>query len=497
MDVRVVPVQLADLLAQPPRHRTRCPARPRRPPGRPRCAARRRTAAARTPPPRRQHVFDTASRLSSSLTAAVIATCAPLPPACPFYGTRRPRRRTSRSLATPPARLSRTPCHGRPPPARTGSCRGAPRPATGAAAARRPATRRTAQAVRRRHRVRVGDHRVDPQPGCVLAEYVQMLLRGEPSGLPRLRDEVQDHHRLAVVSDQRLVQLRHQQVRQHAGEPRARAEQTTSASSTASTAASHAFGSRSVGRGVQPDPLHLAGRGRDRDLAADPPHRPPGPRRGRPRPPRCPAARRTSAAPGPAAPSSRAASSSAATGSPRISISPASRGCRPRARRARRCRRTGAGTPSAHSGSPSPSPASAASAIRRSPGGSRPSSRRSRPDDPPSSATVTTAVTSVVSRRSAVSVACRPCPPPERDRLGSTLTRAPGRGARPSPPCRPRRRAAGRVPRRWRRCGACRRCSRRRASGTACPRAGSRRRSAAAARGSGRGTPRRPPGVST
>ena len=63
------------------------------------------------------------------------------------------------------------------------------------------------------------------------------------------------------------------------------------------------------------------------------------------------------------------------------------------------------------------SPARAARAIRRSPGGSRPSSRRSRPDEPPSSATVTTAVTwsatpRSASIRSADSVACRPWPPP-------------------------------------------------------------------------------------
>src|SRR5690348_1430277 len=58
------------------------------------------------------------------------------------------------------------------------------------------------------------------------------------------------------------------------------------------------------------------------------------------------------------------------------------------------------------------SPHSAASAMRRSPGGSTPYSRRSRPLEPPSSATVTIAVRSLVTRRSADSEACRPCPPP-------------------------------------------------------------------------------------
>ena len=56
----------------------------------------------------------------------------------------------------------------------------------------------------------------------------------------------------------------------------------------------------------------------------------------------------------------------------------------------------------------SSSPQSAASAIRRSPGGSTPNSRRSRPLDPPSSATVTIPVRSLVTRRSPDSDACKP-----------------------------------------------------------------------------------------
>jgi hypothetical protein len=47
----------------------------------------------------------------------------------------------------------------------------------------------------------------------------------------------------------------------------------------------------------------------------------------------------------------------------------------------------------------------AANAIRRSPGGTMSISERSRPEEPPSSATVTTAVTCGVSRRAADSVA--------------------------------------------------------------------------------------------
>src|SRR6478672_8924570 len=50
--------------------------------------------------------------------------------------------------------------------------------------------------------------------------------------------------------------------------------------------------------------------------------------------------------------------------------------------------------------------------MRRSPGGRTGSSWRIRPEEPPSSATVTTAVRSSVTWRSALSVACSPCPPP-------------------------------------------------------------------------------------
>src|SRR5215468_9742578 len=58
------------------------------------------------------------------------------------------------------------------------------------------------------------------------------------------------------------------------------------------------------------------------------------------------------------------------------------------------------------------SPHRAASAIRRSPGGSTPKSRRSTPLDPPSSATVTIAVSWRVTRRSADREANSPWPPP-------------------------------------------------------------------------------------
>ena len=160
-----------------------------------------------------------------------------------------------------------------------------------------------------------------------------------------------------------------------------------------------------------------------------------------------------------------------------------------------RRRRTGAGPPRLQVRPQSSSPHSAASAIRRSPGGSTPNSPRSRPLDPPSSATVTTAVSSSVPgaaperRGQAVAAA-------ERDdrRAGCELDGCP-RSLAPQVAVddagldavahEPR----GELPRPSPRCGACRPCSRRRPSRTACPRAGSRRRDQSrAARRTGRGS---------
>ena len=89
-------------------------------------------------------------------------------------------------------------------------------------------------------------------------------------------------------------------------------------------------------------------------------------------------------------------------------------GCPADARTGRRPRRCGAAGHRPIPGDPDRGPARAASAMRRSPGGNTRSSRRMRPDEPPSSATVTIAVKSVVTSRSADSEACRPCPPPAR-----------------------------------------------------------------------------------
>ena len=141
----------------------------------------------------------------------------------------------------------------------------------------------------------------------------------------------------------------------------------------------------------------------------------------------------------PLTPRIRPSSSSAATGSASTSLSPASI-------------RLPIGWPAsaplppnrcwmmvAHSRPCGLSDANAANAIRRSPGGTTSSSLRSRPDEPPSSATVTTAVTCGVSRRAADSVAYSPCPPPRATMR--ELIRGPDPGAAPapsvaSPPCR-------------------------------------------------------------
>src|SRR5712691_462999 len=70
--------------------------------------------------------------------------------------------------------------------------------------------------------------------------------------------------------------------------------------------------------------------------------------------------------------------------------------------------------------------------MRRSPGGSTPYSRRSRPLEPPSSATVTIAVRSRVTRRNADNDANRPCPPPRATTWRLTGRPRPAEGADPA-----------------------------------------------------------------
>ena len=103
---------------------------------------------------------------------------------------------------------------------------------------------------------------------------------------------------------------------------------------------------------------------------------------------------------------------------------------------------------------------------------------RSRPLEPPSSETLTTAVSWPVTCRSAGSDAARPCPPPSATTAAGPVGRVGcGRGGRLTSRCRRSRslgpgrggrrgldppRSRRRGPRPSRRCGACRRCSRRR-----------------------------------
>src|SRR5207247_5471430 len=68
--------------------------------------------------------------------------------------------------------------------------------------------------------------------------------------------------------------------------------------------------------------------------------------------------------------------------------------------------------------------ASDAIAIRRSPGARTPSHSRRTPDEPPSSATVTTAVTSPVICRTAERAADKPWPPPMQTIRGSGMRRS-------------------------------------------------------------------------
>ncbi len=175
----------------------------------------------------------------------------------------------------------------------------------------------------------------------------------------------------------------------------------------------------------------------------------------------------------PLSPSMRPSSSSAATGSARTSLSPASMrlpiGCPASAPLPpKRCWMM-----VAQSCPCGVSDANAASAIRRSPGGTTSSSPRSRPDEPPSSATVTTAVTCGVRRRAAERVAYSPCPPPRATMRA--LIRVPGPGATPAPTTGHHPAVATREPPRWPHCGACRPYSRWRRSCSACPPDGSRR----------------------
>ena len=239
------------------------------------------------------------------------------------------------------------------------------------------------------------------------------------------------------------AQLGHQQVRQHPGEPGARAEdQPRRRQRTAATACGQASGAsgRSHTRRTRP--------GVDATATCPRIRRTPGSARPQPGDLGLDVQRLAapSAAPGPAARAARRPRPAPPPGRPSISDQPGQQQvARPRARPARRCRRSGAAQRPPRAG---PGTSSRGQRVHRHPqvpGGSWPSSRRSRPDEPPSSATVTTAVRCCTSsprsasRRRADSVACSPWPPPSATALnrpvaGSRspappLTRDPCRGA--------------------------------------------------------------------
>ena len=198
----------------------------------------------------------------------------------------------------------------------------------------------------------------------------------------------------------------------------------------------HRRGHRRVGRG-DPDLPHPA-RGRRRS----PPARgwcacAAGPRgRRAPRAPPGPAARRPSAAPGPARPAARRGRRGRARCRRRASRPARSGpGCRPGDRPARRCRRSGAAAARATSCVPLPVAGQGGQRHAQVARGSTGISRRIRPEEPPSSATVTTAVTSRVSRRQARQRRGQAVPAAERDRpaagglrRAALTTRGPDRG---------------------------------------------------------------------
>ena len=261
----------------------------------------------------------------------------------------------------------------------------------------------------------VGQHGVDPQPGGVLEQRAEVVLRPVAAGLPRLRLEVEHddqpgggllQRRRAASGTSRcgITEVNHEPGPEHhpvgladrrrpppgrpAGRRGSSATETISPSVVATSTWPRTVGVAAGSAGSRPRTSAVMSIG----VSAIGSTRP-----------RAPSSRPTQSSARTWSPSSshRPTISRLPTTWPRISPSPA-----------KRC-----WTTSAQVRPHSSSPHSAASAIRRSPGGSTPNSPRSRPDEPPLSATVTTAVTwsrvrSSWSRRSALSEAWRPCPPP-------------------------------------------------------------------------------------
>ena len=368
----------------------------------------------------------------------------------------------------PRARVSR---RRTPRPAGSGSCRadavggGHGRPAR----ARRRATRRPTRSDARvaAPTRRVGEHDVEPRSGACAAQHLEVLLRGEagrspPAAAARLRS-----------------------TRTRARGRRAAPSRSSGTSRCGRTLVNHEPGPRTTQSAACDRLDRLAGRPAGRPARAG--RRRPGPRRWRPRPGRGPS--RGSALAGRAATSAAMSSGAAAIGS--------TRPCAPSSRPT--WSRPATGSPSScHSATISRLPtawpssvAVAGEAVLR--------------DLAPQSAPVVVAAQRgqrhpQVTGRQAAELAAQPAARAAvvgdrddrgqlgRSRAAARAARRPGRGRRRARPPgravvgrgrrrslatqvavddagrrRRRRAAAGRAPRPWRRCGACRRCSRPRA----------------------------------
>ena len=374
---------------------------------------------------------------------------------------------------------------GRSPAGRGRAGPGRPHAASGASTSSAPsrsaASCRAARSVDGR---RVGEHDVEAQgPARARAAPRGSSPGRSPSVSPGCGRRLSTSSRRARGGADRRGEVGDQQVREHAGEPRARAEHDP----VGRHDRRHGLGAGRRRLGQQRHAADPAGRRGDGDLAAHGAQRAgsagPVRRLGLDRR----AVRRTSAAPGPARRAAGPTQSRPATGVaeqlPQRDDQQVADGVP--VQRARRCANRCWST-SRQVRPHSSSPHSAASAIRRSPGGSTPelasqpaaraavvgdghdggglvgdlAQRRERGGEPVAAAERDDA------RKSSGSVVAVP----------SAVTRAPGRGATTvaSTPCVAQ--PAPPAPRPSPRCGACRRCSRPRSSRSACPRAGSRHR---------------------
>ena len=85
------------------------------------------------------------------------------------------------------------------------------------------------------------DH-VDPELGSVVHQHLEVGLGREPLGLALLRLEVEGHDPARLVLTSAFAKVRDEQVRDHAGEPRARPEDHPVSASIAASASGQAGG---------------------------------------------------------------------------------------------------------------------------------------------------------------------------------------------------------------------------------------------------------------